>query len=185
MKAVLTGSKAAGARKGCSHECDCDQLLTRHAPRTSPPRIPRSLFLGDYIGLETSTGDNTIAFFPSTISDGADIWSRTAIHSRSDALLTGPRPGDVGFVVVDDVVDGEGPPEGTRAGLGGHELRCLLASGRPAGRQPRSSSRAQTHRQDGLLGQGPTSRLGRPHPHRNLKPFLGFLHPISQFCDSK
>jgi hypothetical protein len=38
------------------------------------------LFLGDYIGLETTTGDNVVAFFPSTISDGADIWFRTAIH---------------------------------------------------------------------------------------------------------
>jgi hypothetical protein len=44
------------------------------------PGVPRGLFLGDYIGLETTTGDNLIAFFPSTISDGADIRSRTAIH---------------------------------------------------------------------------------------------------------
>jgi hypothetical protein len=45
------------------------------------PGDPRGLFLGDYIGLETTTGNNVIAFYPSTISDGADIWSRLASHS--------------------------------------------------------------------------------------------------------
>ena len=45
------------------------------------PGDPRGLFLGDYIGLETTTGNNVIAFFPSTISDGADVWSRVASHS--------------------------------------------------------------------------------------------------------
>jgi hypothetical protein len=37
------------------------------------PGDPRGLFLGDYTGLETISGDDVIAFFPSTISDGADI----------------------------------------------------------------------------------------------------------------
>jgi hypothetical protein len=45
------------------------------------PGDPRGLFLGDYIGLETTTDNNVIAFYPSTISDGADIWSRVASHS--------------------------------------------------------------------------------------------------------
>lgn len=37
------------------------------------PGIPRGLFLGDYMGLETISGDNTIAFFASTNNDGADV----------------------------------------------------------------------------------------------------------------
>ena len=37
------------------------------------PGVPRGLFLGDYMGLETIAGDDVIAFFASTISDGADI----------------------------------------------------------------------------------------------------------------
>jgi len=45
------------------------------------PGDPRGLFLGDYIGLETTTENNVIAFYPSTISEGADIWSRVASHS--------------------------------------------------------------------------------------------------------
>jgi hypothetical protein len=37
------------------------------------PGVPRGLFLGDYMGLETISGDDVIAFFSSTISDGADV----------------------------------------------------------------------------------------------------------------
>ncbi|HSV39704.1 MAG TPA: sialidase family protein, partial [Nocardioidaceae bacterium] len=37
------------------------------------PRDPRGLFLGDYMGLETISGDDVIAFFTSTLSDGADV----------------------------------------------------------------------------------------------------------------
>lgn len=37
------------------------------------PGDPRGLFLGDYMGLETISGDDQIAFFTSTISDGADV----------------------------------------------------------------------------------------------------------------
>jgi hypothetical protein len=44
------------------------------------PGDPRGLFLGDYVGLETTTGDNVVAFFASTSTDGADIWSRAALH---------------------------------------------------------------------------------------------------------
>ena len=43
---------------------------------------PRGLFLGDYIGLETTSGDNVIAFFTSTVSDGADV------HSVRSSILT-------------------------------------------------------------------------------------------------
>lgn len=39
------------------------------------PGEPRGLFLGDYVGLETITGDNVISFFASTIPDGASIRS--------------------------------------------------------------------------------------------------------------
>jgi hypothetical protein len=44
------------------------------------PGVPRGLFLGDYIGLEATSGDNVIAFFTSTNVDGADVWSRVAAH---------------------------------------------------------------------------------------------------------
>lgn len=37
------------------------------------PGDPRGLFLGDYMGLETIAGDDMIAFFTSTIGDGADV----------------------------------------------------------------------------------------------------------------
>lgn len=36
------------------------------------PGDPRGLFLGDYMGLETISGNDMIAFFTSTITDGAD-----------------------------------------------------------------------------------------------------------------
>ena len=52
-------------------------------PRRSPTSrrvIPRGLFLGDYMGLETITGDDVINFFTSTISDGADVHSIRANH---------------------------------------------------------------------------------------------------------
>ena len=44
------------------------------------PDVPRGLFLGDYMGLETIAGDNVINFFSSTISDGADVHSIRANH---------------------------------------------------------------------------------------------------------
>ena len=44
------------------------------------PGVPRGLFLGDYMGLETITGDDVINFFSSTISDGADVHSIRANH---------------------------------------------------------------------------------------------------------
>ena len=34
------------------------------------PGVPRGLFLGDYMGLETIAGNDVINFFSSTISDG-------------------------------------------------------------------------------------------------------------------
>jgi hypothetical protein len=45
------------------------------------PGAPRGLFLGDYMGLETIQGNDVIAFFTSTLDDGADVWSRVALHS--------------------------------------------------------------------------------------------------------
>jgi hypothetical protein len=45
------------------------------------PGDPRGLFLGDYMGLETISGNNTIAFFTSTISDGADVHAVRLNHS--------------------------------------------------------------------------------------------------------
>jgi hypothetical protein len=45
------------------------------------PDVPRGLFLGDYIGLETTSGDDVIAFFTSTIADGADVHSIVLDHS--------------------------------------------------------------------------------------------------------
>ena len=44
------------------------------------PGDPRGYFLGDYMGLETITGDDVINFFSSTISDGADVHSIRANH---------------------------------------------------------------------------------------------------------
>ena len=44
------------------------------------PGDPRGLFLGDYIGLETITGDDVINFFTSTIADGADAHAIRAEH---------------------------------------------------------------------------------------------------------
>jgi len=37
------------------------------------PGDPRGLFLGDYIGLETISDDDVIAFFSTTVADGADV----------------------------------------------------------------------------------------------------------------
>jgi hypothetical protein len=37
------------------------------------PGDPRGLFLGDYMGLETISGNDVINFFTSTVSDGADV----------------------------------------------------------------------------------------------------------------
>jgi hypothetical protein len=47
------------------------------------PGDPRGLFLGDYIGLETTSDDNVIAFFASTIADGADVHSIRLTHQAS------------------------------------------------------------------------------------------------------
>jgi hypothetical protein len=44
------------------------------------PGVPRGLFLGDYMGLETIQGDDVINFFSSTISDGADVHAIRADH---------------------------------------------------------------------------------------------------------
>jgi hypothetical protein len=44
------------------------------------PGVPRGLFLGDYMGLETIAGNDVINFFASTISDGADVHSIRANH---------------------------------------------------------------------------------------------------------
>ncbi|WP_112264125.1 sialidase family protein [Lentzea terrae] len=45
------------------------------------PDDPRGLFLGDYMGLETISGNSTIAFFTSTIADGADVHAVRLNHS--------------------------------------------------------------------------------------------------------
>jgi photosystem II stability/assembly factor-like uncharacterized protein len=37
------------------------------------PDDPRGLFLGDYMGLETISGDDVITFNSTTIADGADV----------------------------------------------------------------------------------------------------------------
>jgi hypothetical protein len=47
------------------------------------PGDPRGLFLGDYIGLETTSDDNVIAFFASTLTDGADVHSIALKHPAS------------------------------------------------------------------------------------------------------
>jgi hypothetical protein len=44
------------------------------------PGVPRGLFLGDYMGLETIRGNDVINFFSSTISDGADVHAIRANH---------------------------------------------------------------------------------------------------------
>jgi hypothetical protein len=44
------------------------------------PGVPRGLFLGDYMGLETISGNSVINFFSSTISDGADVRAIRANH---------------------------------------------------------------------------------------------------------
>ena len=44
------------------------------------PGVPRGLFLGDYMGLETIAGDDVMNFFTSTISDGADVHAIRANH---------------------------------------------------------------------------------------------------------
>ena len=43
-------------------------------------RGSRGLFLGDYMGLETISGNDVINFFSSTISDGADVHALRANH---------------------------------------------------------------------------------------------------------
>ncbi|GGU38167.1 sialidase family protein [Lentzea flava] len=45
------------------------------------PDDPRGLFLGDYMGLETISGNDTIAFFTSTIADGADVHAIRLNHN--------------------------------------------------------------------------------------------------------
>lgn len=45
------------------------------------PGDPRGLFLGDYMGLETASGDDVVAFFSSTITDGADVRAIRLDHS--------------------------------------------------------------------------------------------------------
>jgi hypothetical protein len=47
------------------------------------PGDPRGLFLGDYIGLETTSRDDVIAFFASTVTDGADVHSIVLKHPAS------------------------------------------------------------------------------------------------------
>ena len=44
------------------------------------PGDPRGLFLGDYIGLEATGSNDVVAFFSSTISDGADAHSVLVTH---------------------------------------------------------------------------------------------------------
>lgn len=44
------------------------------------PGDPRGLFLGDYVGLETTSGDGVVALFPSTVADGADVHSVRLTH---------------------------------------------------------------------------------------------------------
>ena len=42
------------------------------------PGVPRGLFLGDYMGLETISGNSVINFFTSTLTDGADVHAMRA-----------------------------------------------------------------------------------------------------------
>jgi Neuraminidase (sialidase) len=44
------------------------------------PGDPRGLFLGDYMGLETISGDNVITFNSTTVADGADVTARRVNH---------------------------------------------------------------------------------------------------------
>jgi hypothetical protein len=44
------------------------------------PGDPRGLFLGDYIGVESTGANDVVTFFPSTISDGADVHSVLVTH---------------------------------------------------------------------------------------------------------
>ena len=44
------------------------------------PGVPRGLFLGDYMGLETITGNSVINFLSTTVSDGADVHAIRANH---------------------------------------------------------------------------------------------------------
>jgi hypothetical protein len=44
------------------------------------PGDPRGLFLGDYIGLEATGSNDVVAFFPSTITDGADVHAVAVTH---------------------------------------------------------------------------------------------------------
>jgi hypothetical protein len=44
------------------------------------PEVPRGLFLGDYMGLETISGNDVINFFSSTVADGADVHAIRANH---------------------------------------------------------------------------------------------------------
>jgi hypothetical protein len=44
------------------------------------PGDPRGLFLGDYVGLETITGDDVISLFSTTIADGADVTAVRVNH---------------------------------------------------------------------------------------------------------
>jgi Neuraminidase (sialidase) len=44
------------------------------------PGVPRGLFLGDYMGLETIAGDDVINFLSTTVSDGADVHAIRANH---------------------------------------------------------------------------------------------------------
>jgi hypothetical protein len=50
------------------------------ADEGTEPGVPRGLFLGDYMGLETIAGDDVINLFTSTVSDGADVHSIRANH---------------------------------------------------------------------------------------------------------
>ena len=69
-----------GAPGSPSSTCTGRSTTTRRRSRSSRPAIPRGLFLGDYMGLETIANDNVITFFTSTISDGADVHSIRANH---------------------------------------------------------------------------------------------------------
>ena len=44
------------------------------------PGDPRGLFLGDYMGLETITGNSVINLLTTTVSDGADVHAIRANH---------------------------------------------------------------------------------------------------------
>jgi hypothetical protein len=44
------------------------------------PGVPRGLFLGDYMGLETIAGNDVMNFLTTTVSDGADVHAIRANH---------------------------------------------------------------------------------------------------------